>query len=156
MLAQLVRQKPHTNRQISGISLFDDRSVEKRLRVGPVAISRGRRDIESGGSLIQGKAREITQLHECRFPIVLRFQCGDGLIESNKIYRRICRNDLGGNLPTIQFNPVPVSTSLDGVSAPCLVHEDPPHRFRGCCEEMATISPERGALADESHVRLVD
>ncbi len=60
------------------------------------------------------------------------------------------------DLQPIQFNPLPVATALDGVATSGLVDEYPSHRFRGRSEEVAAVAPKRVALADESHVRLVD
>src|SRR5438552_1669139 len=102
-----------------------------------MALGRGPRDAEHRGRLLQGTAREETELDDLGFLGMQRFELAQGLIESQELDRIFLREfgQLG------EVDSLAVSAAFLGPATTGTVHQDTPHGLGGGGEEMAARVP---------------
>jgi hypothetical protein len=99
------------------------------------------------------ESREASQLDEFRRLGIVLGQFVDQFIKGQQVDSGFVRDD--GRL--LQRQPLAAAARFDGASMPCPFHQYPPHRFRGCGEEVSAAVPaELRLVGNEPDIGLMD
>ena len=129
-----------------------DGVVEPGAREAPVALDRGRRELQDLRNLVGGQAAEEFELDDPALARIDGAELIERLVEDDDVHVR----RLPGFIGVAEWNFPHVPAPLAGGAVAGMVHENPPHHDRREADELRPVLPVHLPLIDQPKVRLVD
>src|SRR5712692_520277 len=136
-------------RVFGGIRLTDSKKSLRRTFAGlchgrkqpgpghsPVALGRGRRDAEDGGSLLKRQPPKVPELYELGLDRLLGGKLRKGIVECQQVLPGIAYGER-----FVQFDPLPVATMLGPPFSPDVLDKDAPHGLGGGGKKVSLALP---------------
>jgi len=126
--------------------------VQQRAGEPPLPLHRGHGDIEGGGRLADGHAREVSEHDDSGLARVVALEAIERLVQGQDV-------DGGsgnGRRHVVQVQALAAATPFEAGLAPGLVDQDLTHGLGGGPEEMPAAVPARLVVPEQTQVRLVD